>query len=126
MSAQCKPSIVLCHGLWADGWCFAKLITPLRDEGHEVITSQRGLDTHRGEVDCAVRTARRASGPVILVGPSYGGSIMMAAGSDDRVAGLVYISALAPDELETSQALQNMFPKTDVFSEVEVAHGRVW
>jgi pimeloyl-ACP methyl ester carboxylesterase len=42
------------------------------------------------------------------------------------VAGLVYIAALAPDENETSQSQQNQFPKTDVFSYIEVADGRVW
>ena len=126
MSAQGKPSIVFCHGRWADGSCFAKLIPPLRAEGHEVITSQHGLDTHQGDVDCAVRTLGRVSAPAILVGHSYGGSIITAAGTDDRVAGLVYIAALAPDEEETSQSLQDKFPTTDVFAEIEVADGRIW
>ena len=45
---------------------------------------------------------------------------------DDRVAGLVYIAALAPDADETSQSQQAKFPGTDVFSYVEVADGRVW
>ena len=120
-----KPSIVFCHGLWADGSCFAKLIPSLRADGHEVITSQHGLDTHQGDVDCAIRALGRVSSPVILVGHSYGGSIITAAGTDDRVAGLVYISALAPDEEETSQSLQDKFPRTDVFAEVEIADGRV-
>jgi pimeloyl-ACP methyl ester carboxylesterase len=42
------------------------------------------------------------------------------------VAGLVYIAALAPDENETSQSQQNQFPRTDVFSYIEVADGRIW
>jgi hypothetical protein len=46
-------------------------------------------------------------------------------GTDDRVAGLVYIAALAPDSGETSQSQQNQFPVTDIFSHVEVANGRV-
>jgi hypothetical protein len=40
-----KPSIAFCHGIWADGSGFSKLIPPLRAEGHEVITSQHCLDT---------------------------------------------------------------------------------
>ena len=68
----------------------------------------------------------RVSRPVILVGHSYGGTVITAAGNDDRVAGLVYICALAPDDDETSQSLQEKFPRTDVFSHVEVADGRVW
>jgi pimeloyl-ACP methyl ester carboxylesterase len=126
MSEQDKPSIVFCHGLWADGSCFSKLIPPLRAEGHEVITSEYGLDSHRGDVDCTRRALGRVSSPAILVGHSYGGSVITAAGTDDRVAGLVYIAALAPDEDETSQSQQDKFPGTDVFQHIEVADGRVW
>jgi pimeloyl-ACP methyl ester carboxylesterase len=126
MSPQNKPSIVFCHGLWADGSCFSKLIPSLRAQGHEVISSQHGLDSHQGDVDCVLRALGRVSSPAILVGHSYGGSLITAAGTDDRVAGLVYISALAPDEEETSQSQQDKFPVTDVFSYIEVADGRVW
>jgi hypothetical protein len=45
---------------------------------------------------------------------------------DDRAAGLVYIAALAPDEEETSQSQQDQFPRTDIFSHIEIADGRVW
>src|SRR5258705_10267268 len=45
---------------------------------------------------------------------------------DPRVAGLVYIAAVAPDETETSQSQQDKFPKTDVFKNIDVAGGRVW
>jgi pimeloyl-ACP methyl ester carboxylesterase len=126
MSPQSKPSIVFCHGLWADGSCFSKLIPSLRAEGYEVITSQHGLDSHQGDVDCVLRALGRVSSPAILVGHSYGGSLITAAGTDDRVAGLVYIAALAPDEEETSQSQQDKFPVTDVFSHIEIADGRVW
>jgi pimeloyl-ACP methyl ester carboxylesterase len=126
MSEQDRPSIVFCHGLWADGSCFSKLIPPLRAEGHEVITSEYGLDSHRGDVDCTHRALGRVPSPAILVGHSYGGSVITAAGTDDRVAGLVYIAALAPDEDETSQSQQSKFPATDVFQHIEVADGRIW
>jgi pimeloyl-ACP methyl ester carboxylesterase len=126
MSLQTKPSIVFCHGLWADGSCFSKLIPPLRAEGYEVITSQHGLDSHQGDVDCVLRALGRVSSPSILVGHSYGGSLITAAGTDDRVVGLVYIAALAPDEDETSQSQLDKFPVTDVFSQIEVADGRIW
>src|SRR2546425_2035702 len=72
------------------------------------------------------RTLGGVSSPAILVGHSYGGSVITAAGTDDRVAGLVYIAALGPDETETSQGQQDKFPATPVFSEIEVADGRVW
>jgi pimeloyl-ACP methyl ester carboxylesterase len=126
MSAQRLPGIVFVHGIWADGSCFSKLIPPLRAEGYEVIASQHGLDSHQGDVDCTIRTLGRVGAPVILVGHSYGGSIITAAGTDDRVAGLVYLAALAPDEEETSQSQQDKFPVTDAFQHIEVADGRVW
>lgn len=121
-----KPSIVFAHGIWADGSSFSKLIPTLQSEGHEVIAAQYGLDTLAGDV-AAVRSAiGRVSGPVILVGHSYGGTLITAAGTDARVAGLVYIAALAPDADETSQTQQGKFPVTDVFSHIEVADGRIW
>ncbi len=126
MSDQGKPSIVFCHGLWADGSCFSKLIPPLQADGHQVIAAQYGLDTPEGDVETVIRTLGRVNSPAILVGHSYGGSVITAAGTDDRVAGLVYIAALAPDADETSQTLQDKFPTTDVFGHIEVADGRIW
>jgi len=84
-----------------------------------------GLDTLAGDVATVKRTLGRVSSPTILVGHSYG-SVITAAGTDDRVAGLVYIAAPAPDADETSQSQQEKFPVTDVFAHVEVADGRVW
>ena len=126
MSTQRKSSIVFVHGIWADGSCFSKLIPTLQAEGHEVIAAQFGLDTHGGDVAAVRSTMGRVSSPAILVGHSYGGSLITAAGTDPRVAGLVYIAALAPDADETSQSLQAKFPVTEVFSHIEVADGRVW
>jgi pimeloyl-ACP methyl ester carboxylesterase len=126
MSTAKKPSIVFSHGIWADGSCFQKLIPALRAEGHEVMAAQYGLDTLKADVDATLRTFNRASGPIVLVGHSYGGTVITHAGVDPRVAALVYIAAVAPDETETSQSQQDKFPKTDVFKNIDVADGRVW
>jgi len=126
MSKPTKPSIVFAHGLWADGSCFSKLIPTLQAEGHEVICSQHGLDSLKGDVDCVRRCFGQVSGPVVLVGHSYGGTLITHAGTDERVAALVYIAALAPDADETSQSQQQKFPVTDVFSHIEIADGRIW
>ncbi len=125
-STQGKPSIVFCHGLWADGSCFSKVITPLQADGHEVLSAQYSLNTTADDVATVRHTLGRVSSPAILVGHSYGGSVITGAGTDDRVAGLVYIAALAPDADETSQTQQSNFPRTDVFSHIEVADGRIW
>ncbi len=124
--SQTKPSIVFAHGLWADGSCFSKVIPALQAEGYQVASSQHSLDTPEGDVAALLRTLGRVNSPAILVGHSYGGSVITAAGTDDRVAGLVYIAALAPDETETSQSQQDQFPVTDIFSHIEVADGRIW
>jgi pimeloyl-ACP methyl ester carboxylesterase len=121
-----KSSIVFAHGLWADGSCYSKVIPALQADGHQVISAQNSLDTLEGDVAAVTRALGRVSSPAILVGHSYGGTVITAAGTDDRVAGLVYIAALAPDEAETSQSLQEQFPVTDVFSHIEIADGRIW
>src|ERR1700742_1480978 len=126
MSKLSKPSIVFAHGIWADGSCFQKLIPTLRAEGYDVMAAQYGLDSLKGDVEATLRTFGRVSGPIVLVGHSYGGTVITHAGVHPRVAALVYIAALGPDETETSQGQQDKFPKTDVFSQVEVADGRVW
>ena len=112
MSLQRKPSIVFVHGLWADGSCFSKLIPTLQKEGFEVIASQHGLDSHAGDVDCVKRTLSRVSNPAILVGHSYGGSVITAAGTDPRVAALVYVAASAADR-PVGQLVQNSFTPAD-------------
>src|ERR1700747_1404448 len=102
-STQSKPSIVFCHGLWADGSCFSKLIVPLQAEGYECIAAQYGLNTTAEDIAVTKATIGRVTSPAILVGHSYGGSVITGAGTDDRVVGLVYICALAADADETSQ-----------------------
>src|SRR5258706_1825336 len=109
-----KPSIVFCHGIWADGSCFSKVIPTLQAEGYEVIAAQYGLDTHASDVTAVKRTLGRVSSPAILVGHSYGGAVITSAGTDDRVAGLVYISAVAPDADEPVNGQVNQFPSTRV------------
>ena len=122
---QTKPSIVFCHGIWADGSCFNKVIPTLQAEGHEVMAVQYGLDSQVADVAVTKRTLQRVSSPAILVGHSYGGAVITAAGTDDRVFGLVYISAVAPDAGETVQSQLDKYP-TPIFGHIEVAGGRVW
>ena len=62
-----KPSIVFCHGIWADGSCFNKVIPALQADGHDVIAVQYGLDTFAEDVATVKRTLGRVSSPAILV-----------------------------------------------------------
>jgi pimeloyl-ACP methyl ester carboxylesterase len=125
MSTQTKPTIVFCHGIWADGSCFNKVIPALQGAGHQVMAVQYGLDSYAEDVAAIKRTLNRVSGPVLLVGHSYGGATITAAGVDERVAGLVYIAAVAPDAGETVQSQLDKYP-SDIFGRIEVADGRVW
>ena len=121
-----KAGIVFAHGIWADGSCFSKLIPTLQAEGHEVYASQHGLDSLESDVVAVNLTLNHVSGPIVLVGHSYGGTLITKAGIHDRVGALVYISALAPDEDETPAGLQAEFAQTPVFQKIEVADGRIW
>src|SRR5258707_3791435 len=101
-STQTKPGMVFCHGLWADGSCFSKLIAPLQAEGYECIAAQYGLNTTAEDVALVKATIGRVSSPVILVRHSYGGTVITGAGTDERVVGRVYSCALDPDAHEAS------------------------
>jgi pimeloyl-ACP methyl ester carboxylesterase len=128
MSSQTKPSLVFCHGILADGSCFNKVMPTFQAEGHEVISAQYGLDTNEADVAATLYYLNQVSSPAILIGHSYGGAVITGAGTDARVGGLVYIAAIAPDPDagETSQGLQDKFPKTALFNKIKVADGRVW
>jgi pimeloyl-ACP methyl ester carboxylesterase len=125
-NSQRKPSIVFCHGIWADGSCFSKVIPALQAEGHEVISVQYGLDSHEVDVAEVKRALGRVSSPSILVGHSYGGAVITSAGIDDRVNGLIYIAAVAPDINETVNTQLQAFPPSDIFQHIEAAEGRIW
>src|ERR1700741_801298 len=121
-----KPSIVFCHGIWADGSCFSKVMPALQADGHQCIAAQYSLNTTADDIATVRRTLGRVSSPAILVGHSYGGSVITAAGAGNPVARLGFIGAAAPDAGETSQTQQANFPETNVFSHIEVADGRIW
>jgi len=90
------------------------------------MTSQHGLDSLATDVAAVKACLARVHSPAILVGHSYGGTLITHAGIDARVAGLVYIAALAPDSDETSQSQLDKFPTTPVFGHIEMTDGRIW
>ena len=105
------PTVVLVHGAFADASGFRALYDKLLGEGVTVVAPPnplRGLSGGDGEYTKAV--IDQIDGPVLLVGHSYGGSVITASGTADNVAGLVYISGFAPDEGENLTDLQSKFP----------------
>lgn len=94
-------NIVLVHGFWADASCYRAVIAGLVAEGYNVIAVQNSLTSLAEDVAATQRAIARLTGPVILVGHSWGGTVITAAGNSDRVAALVYLAALAPDTDES-------------------------
>jgi pimeloyl-ACP methyl ester carboxylesterase len=102
-------SVVLVHGAWADGSSWAKVIAPLAAEGIKVVAAPLPLTSFQDDVAALDRTLERVAGPVVLAGHAYAGAVIAATGSE-RVQGLVYIAALAPDEGET---VADVFSRTN-------------
>src|SRR6202007_1320568 len=118
-----KLTIVFVHGLWADGSSWSKVINPLVDKGYKVISVQNPTTSLADDVTATKRAIDRADGDVILVGHSWGGSVITEAGADPRVKALVYIAAFAPDKGETAGSLAESVPKTILPSFVQDAGG---
>src|SRR5262245_57196337 len=121
-SKNTKPTIVFVHGLWADGSSWSKVINPLVDKGYKVISVQNPTTSLEDDV-ATKRAIDRADGDVILVGHSWGGSVITEAGADPRVKALVYVAAFAPDKGETAGSLAESVPKTILPSFVQDAGG---
>jgi pimeloyl-ACP methyl ester carboxylesterase len=97
------PNIVLVHGLWADGSSWSKIIPILENAGHRVIAVQLPLHSLADDVATVKHAIDLVGGPTILVGHSYGGFVITNAGyNNQNVTGLVYVSAFAPDEGEST------------------------
>ena len=98
-----KPTIVLVHGAWADASSWNAVSTELRGQGYTVFSPPnllRGVATDAPYISSFV--AQRTTGPVVLVGHSYGGFVITnAAAEGDDVKALVYVDAFVPDEGET-------------------------
>jgi pimeloyl-ACP methyl ester carboxylesterase len=98
-----KPTIVLVHGAWADGSSWNAVATELQSQGFTVQTPPNLLRGLTGDAAyIASYLAQRTSGPVVLVGHSYGGAVISGAGANGGdVKALVYVDAFIPDEGET-------------------------
>jgi pimeloyl-ACP methyl ester carboxylesterase len=100
-----KPSIVLVHGGFVDGSGWESVYQILKKDGYEVSIVQNPTLSLTDDVAVTRRVIAAQKGPVILVGHSYGGAVITEAGTDPRVAGLVYITAFAPDKGESVATL---------------------
>jgi pimeloyl-ACP methyl ester carboxylesterase len=91
--------VVLVHGGWADGSSWSKVIGPLKADGVDVVAAPLPMTSLEDDVAALDRALERLDGPAVLVGHAYSGTVI-AATRDPKVAALVYVAALAPDEGE--------------------------
>jgi pimeloyl-ACP methyl ester carboxylesterase len=105
-------NVVLVHGAFADGSSYAKVIPLLEARGLNVVAVQNPLSSLADDVAATKRAIAMQDGPVILVGHSWGGMVISEAGNDPKVAALVYIAALVPDDGQSTNDVLKPYPPT--------------
>jgi pimeloyl-ACP methyl ester carboxylesterase len=98
-------NIVLVHGGFVDGAGWRGVYDILKKAGFNVSVVQNPTESLAGDVAATRQVVDAQDGPVVLVGHSYGGAVITEAGTDPNVAGLVYITAFAPDKGESVNTL---------------------
>ena len=109
-AADALPSVVLVHGAFADGSDWARVIPLLQARGVRVTAVQNPLTSLADDVAATRRAIDAQPGKVVLVGHSWGGTVITEAGAGDKVAALVYVSAFAPDVGQNSGELGKGYP----------------
>lgn len=109
-AASAQPSVVIVHGAFADGSDWAKVIPLLQAKGVHVVAVQNPLTSLADDVAAARRAIDLQPGKVVLVGHSWGGTVITEAGNSDKVAALVYVAAFAPDAGQSSGELGAGYP----------------
>jgi pimeloyl-ACP methyl ester carboxylesterase len=112
-------NVVLVHGAFADGSSYAKVIPLLEAQGLQVRAVQNPLSSLADDVAAAKRAIALADGPVILVGHSWGGQVITEAGNDPKVAGLVYIAAIVPDDGQAAADVLKPYPASPGLGEAK-------
>jgi pimeloyl-ACP methyl ester carboxylesterase len=113
-----EKTVILVHGAFADGSSWDKVIPLLKAKGLHVVAVQNPLTSLADDVAATKRAIDAQKGPIILVGHSWGGTVITEAGSSDKVAALVYVAAFAPDVGESSNDPGKAAPPPPGFSSV--------
>jgi pimeloyl-ACP methyl ester carboxylesterase len=119
-AASSATTIVLVHGAFADGSSWNKVIPILEKKGLAVISVQNPLTSLADDVAATKRAIANAPGPVVLVGHSWGGTVITEAGSDPKVKALVYVAAGANDAGGSFNDLGRNYPAPAGASEIRV------
>ena len=108
-----KPVIVLVHGAFADATGWQRVIPILQRRGYEVIAVQNPLESLAGDVETTKRLVDAQTGPVVLVGHSYGGAVITGvAAGNPNVKALVFLAAIAPEAGEAVNAFLAKYPSS--------------
>ena len=111
LAQPAKPTIVLVHGAFADTSSWNGVVKILEENGYPVVAAANPLRSVKGDADYVASIVSSIKSDVVLVGHSYGGSVISAAAKDKpNVKALVYVAAFAPDTGETAAGLSGKFP----------------
>jgi pimeloyl-ACP methyl ester carboxylesterase len=117
------PVVVLVHGAFADGSSWNEVIARLQAKGLTVISVQNPLSSLADDMSAVNRAVQAQSRPVVLVGHSWGGTVITQAGATEKVTALVYIAAFAPDVGESTSDVQKNFPPPPYVSLLQADSG---
>ncbi|VVP55230.1 hypothetical protein PS858_05625 [Pseudomonas fluorescens] len=109
-AAAPQPSVVIVHGAFADGSDWGKVVPLLQAEGIKVTVVQNPLTSLADDVAATQRVLNNQDNGVVLVGHSWGGTVISQVGTDQKVRALVYVAAFAPDAGQASKDLGKDYP----------------
>jgi pimeloyl-ACP methyl ester carboxylesterase len=112
-------TVVLVHGAFADGSCWAKVIPLLAKRKLKAIAVQNPLSSLADDVKAAHRVVDAQEGPVLMVGHSWGGAVITEAGNHPQVKGLVYVAAGAPDSGQSFDDWWKPYPPAPGAAEIK-------
>jgi pimeloyl-ACP methyl ester carboxylesterase len=119
-------TVVVVHGAWADGSSWSRVICPLLASGIRVIAAPIPLTSLSDDVKALDRVLERTQGPIVLAAHAYAGAVI-AGSANERVKGLVFVAALAPDEGETvADVFYREPPHPQAPQLAPDAHGLIW
>jgi len=122
-----KPTIVLVHGFWGGAAHWRKVIVELSRKGHTKLRAvELPLTSLANDAERTRKMVAQQSGPVLLVGHSYGGAAISEAGDMPNVVGLVYIAAFAPDAGESPGSISQAHPPAAMANLAPDSDGYLW
>lgn len=109
-ASAATKNVVLVHGAFADGSGWEAVANILKKDGYTVSVVQHPETSYAEDIKFTKAVIDRQSGPVVLVGHSYGGAVITEAGNDPKVVALVYIAAFGPDVGESAATIEKSLP----------------